>query len=124
MPFDVAIETPAIRRATLAAALRDEMPDGFTWYFPVSEEVTDCGTRGCALGLARTLWRDVPLLNSQPSRDWLDKFFGLKPGGAHRVFWGGLSFNQASHSRIFPAYKTINPSPSVVADALESQAAT
>lgn len=28
MPFDLATETPALRRATLIAALRDELPKG------------------------------------------------------------------------------------------------
>ena len=43
----------------LSQALRQDMPEGFTWdYATVWEQRFDveCGTVGCALGLASTLW--------------------------------------------------------------------
>ncbi len=45
MPFDIATETPAIRRARLIEALRNDTE--WKWNF--------CNTAGCAIGMARHL---------------------------------------------------------------------
>jgi hypothetical protein len=52
MPFDVATETPAIRRARLIEALRGNMPPNHEWNFTFSYEERGCGTAGCAIGVA------------------------------------------------------------------------
>ena len=45
--------------AQLSAALRREMPRGFRWDYGCYHEPDDCGTAGCALGLAATMWPKV-----------------------------------------------------------------
>ena len=40
----------------LARALRAPMPAGFEWNFDIKYENDECGTVGCAMGLAKTLW--------------------------------------------------------------------
>lgn len=46
----------------LARALRRQMPEGFSWDFATSwhndNSTTECGTIGCALGLAHIKWPD------------------------------------------------------------------
>lgn len=66
MPFDGTKEKPLSRArlAELAQALRRPMPVYFRWdYGEVLIDVRDlggnkCGSQGCAIGLARTLWPD------------------------------------------------------------------
>ena len=40
----------------LARALRAPMPEGFGWDFGTKYQNDECGTVGCAMGLAKTLW--------------------------------------------------------------------
>ena len=101
MPFDVATETPAIRRARLIEALRGEMR-GWRWDYLYVD--TGCGTAGCALGLARRMWPEMDGL----STDEEAKFLGLRESDFFDVFFGLCI---ATEEPITPA---------MVADALEA----
>jgi hypothetical protein len=63
MPFDdntilsYREETPLDRRRQLIAALRN-LPKEFEWNFVVARKKAECGSQGCALGLASILWPD------------------------------------------------------------------
>jgi len=63
MPFDdntilsYREETPLDRRRQLIAALRN-LPKEFEWNFAVNRKKAECGSQGCALGLASILWPD------------------------------------------------------------------
>lgn len=51
----MATEKQIENRGRLIAALRMEMPSNFTWAFDVTLNYADCGTVGCAMGLAREI---------------------------------------------------------------------
>ena len=66
----------------LARALRAPMPEGFRWDFGRIRMQTDCGTVGCAMGLAYTIWGD----NAPPNHiDFADKFC-VSPDTTKRLF--------------------------------------
>jgi hypothetical protein len=90
MPFDgKQVVTPALRRAILVDALRDEMPQDFKWNFSQVHSKHKCGSSGCAIGLARTLWPEARLPTTF-DYDWslarLANFLGLERDVAHRIF--------------------------------------
>lgn len=56
MPFD-GVQLGHARLTKLSRLLRTgEFPASFTWDFEKYKEKTDCGTVGCALGLAHMIW--------------------------------------------------------------------
>lgn len=65
--------------AKLVTALRAEMPEGFTWYFGVISRPTECGSMGCALGLADIVLRDegFPLGKTEDEDEDMAEFFGM-----------------------------------------------
>lgn len=89
MPFDGRyISTPAMRRAILISALRHPMPPEFTWDYGCFHTRTACGTTGCALGLARTIFPDERRLRRKfwrPFKAWAE-VFGITPKQAGRIF--------------------------------------
>jgi hypothetical protein len=85
MPFD-GTETPALRRARLIEVLRSPMPNTWKWDFGVTEEEHECGTAGCALGLARQLWPEMNDFHA--IRDREAAFFGITKDQAFSVFFG------------------------------------
>lgn len=113
MPFDGTTETPAIRRARLIEALRAEMPEGFIWDFRHVAQKTDCGTAGCALGLACLIWPDDDHLPTPGHRATLNSvatFFGVDPITAYMVFFNPYYYGFHDYHQVTPA---------MVADALE-----
>ena len=115
MPFDgTQIETPALRRAILVDALRHEMPNGFAWNFRRVYRTTDCGSSGCALGLASLIWPNhaAVLLGGGDNVEAQAKFFGLSIADADRIFW-----DVGPKEGVF--YRSVDPRPTTVARALE-----
>ncbi len=56
----------------LARALRAPLPLGFTWDFGETFYWTECGSAGCAMGLAKILWPEQRL--RAYSRELSEKF--------------------------------------------------
>jgi hypothetical protein len=115
MPFDVAteIETPAQRRARLIAALRAPLPVGFKWDFTDISYETECGTAGCALGLAALMWPDRAemLLDGTLINDGqIAEFLDIPTKDVERIFY------------LFYLYDCDNSdvTPAMVVDALEA----
>ncbi len=106
MPFDGIHNTPKQNRMLLAAALRSDMPENFTWGFRNYRIEHDCGTVGCALGLAVEigLLRHVAINHRY---DELKKVFG--PVAIKSEFW-----NPIPYARDWDAV-----TPHMVADLLE-----
>lgn len=98
-PADTQAHTPVAQLrgrealAYLATALEAPMPKGFAWDYTVIHERRDCGTVGCAIGLANRIW---PLANLVPTCDFrwglarsLDNvcaFFGITRETAGAIF--------------------------------------
>ena len=107
MPLDgTGYETAAGRRAGLIAALRREMPAGYTWDFGSAWTRDDCGTRGCALGLAITMWPEL-----YPDSDSVADHIGISHGAAWRIFG-------RTPGCLWPAGRGDEVTPGMVADAL------
>ncbi len=100
MPFDIATETPAIRRARLIEALRNDTE--WEWNF--------CNTAGCAIGMARHLGLEGPNLceNLGLSDQQFEDIFGLLPFKCWINDWS--PFYRMPRTKVTPA---------MVADALE-----
>ncbi len=82
MPLDgTGYETAAGRRARLIEVLRREMPAGYTWDFGSAWTRDDCGTRGCALGLAVSMWPEL-----YPETDSVADHIGISHAEAWRIF--------------------------------------
>lgn len=63
MLFDgIMTDSPTLRRAILADALRADLPAGHTWDFGTYFETKPCGTVGCAIGVAHCLWPEAGLI--------------------------------------------------------------
>jgi hypothetical protein len=112
MPFDGTEVTPALRRRVLADALRAQMPQGHEWEFGTYLDVHECGTAGCAIGLAHLLWPEAGLVEPD---DWggdtddnqVAEFFGLTLEQEQTIFYS-------------TGYEAgWNATPEMVADALE-----
>ena len=105
MPFDAAVETPALRRSILIDALRNDRD--WRWNF--------CHTAGCALGLAKKVWPTVDLSfdSNDPyyAYETVGKFFGLDKSTAHNIF-GTSAYHDADCME--------DVTPTMVADALEA----
>lgn len=65
--------------AKLVTALRAEMPKEFTWYFGAISVPTECGSMGCALGLAGIVLRDDGFSLDDEKDEGTDmaEFFGM-----------------------------------------------
>ncbi len=85
MPLDgTGYEGAVGRRKRLIAALRAQMPDGYTWDFGTLRKKSGCGTRGCAVGLAAALWPGLAA-----DSDSVAEHIGLSGDEAWRVFGRG-----------------------------------
>lgn len=83
--------TPKERRQALAVALRASLPKGFRWdYSTWWNERRDCGTAGCAIGLAHLMWPHAGLLDEDhaPNDSIIFDFFGMTEEQAAHCFWG------------------------------------
>jgi hypothetical protein len=112
MPFDGTEATPALRRRILADALRAQMPKGHEWEFGAYLEVRECGTAGCAIGLAHLLWPEAELVepdafDGDVDDDQVAKFFGLTLEQEQLIF-----YSDGYEARW-------NATPEMVADALD-----
>jgi hypothetical protein len=105
---------PRANRARLIAALRAPLPEGFKWDFSVLLETTECGSAGCALGLAATIWpRYAEMLLGWDTNAERATFFGLLGWReVDRIFFGGYN----GYSKISIHEVT----PGMVADSLEA----
>ena len=90
MPFDINEAAPDIRRRVLIDALRGKLPEGFEWDFSVVErKAPGCGTAGCAIGLARSLWpgKRLPIWYDRPREPArLANFFGIPVSAVEKIF--------------------------------------
>lgn len=113
MPFDVATETPAIRRARLIEALRREMPPNHTWRFSAVFHKNGCGTVGCAIGVGILI--GLPIgeddgATGSVKLEELAEVFGITAFDANRIFLSTEAYGACAHCDVTPA---------MVADALE-----
>jgi hypothetical protein len=117
MPFDdntilsYREETPLDRRRQLIAALRAPMPEKFEWDFSASFRTAECGSAGCALGLAHILWPDK--ISALPGYSDVGGQIGLS-AGATREIMGAIP-----HLCRFGYLSMSSVTPAMVADALE-----
>lgn len=98
-------------RQRLIEALRAPMPTGFEWDFRIVYDKTDCGTAGCAIGLACELWPDEKL--DTATTGGLANFFDLPR--ASDAFW---TFQTAAGYNV-PSHLMKDVTPQMVADKLE-----
>lgn len=63
MPFD-SLSTPALRLAFLAEVLRQPLLEDHIWDFGTVYEKNECGTVGCAIGIAHIIWPAAGLVNN------------------------------------------------------------
>ncbi len=121
MPFDsmpvvpaVEVEdTPLARRRRLIAALRGEMPAGFTWNFNKTHFRNTCGTVGCAMGLAIEIGVLRPFAGMLFALDWYEPMaarIGISKEDSHRIFGMVSSYGANDPDKVTPA---------MVADKLE-----
>lgn len=113
MPFDpTPVTLPAISRngvelanlRMLADALEREMPEGWTWDFATVHN--DCGTAGCALGLAIFLGIIVHNLDAAIATAWGYRekvYFGLDGAEANRIFYEMITYGMGTLSDVTPA---------------------
>jgi hypothetical protein len=114
MPFDdntilsYREETPLDRRRQLIAALRD-LPKEFEWNFAVARGEAECGSQGCALGLASILWPDR-VDAEKPRFSAVGSQIGLSQEATYHI----MSFEGR-----FARYDRYKVTAAMVADALE-----
>jgi hypothetical protein len=114
--FDGTLNETVERRRKLISALRGEMPEGFEWDFSVILDKGDCGTAGCALGLAYFVLPEFArLVGETPGSIILNyfsvgRFFGLDKSQIDRIFY--------NHDLFYGCKYDITPR--MVADALEA----
>lgn len=83
MPFDpIPRETATERRARLIVALRQEMPPDFVWDFRQWLGKHECGSVGCACGLAVHL-----RISKNTQIDAMATSLGMTVADAKRIFW-------------------------------------
>ena len=111
MPRTQTKTTPALRRARLIDALRNEMPAGYTWDF--SQAWDDSGFRGCAVGLAALMWPSLRRAHRGCVIRDFSKLLGLNEDQAFHV----VGRDRGSHFDRTPAASI---TPAMVADALEA----
>jgi hypothetical protein len=120
MPFDGRdIKEPALRRAVLCDALRGKMPNGFWWdfggifYTRYNSQNKECGSAGCALGLASIMWPEQGNILRRGRYEDVAEFFGMTEQQVEEIF-----YNREPRGEIF--YRSGNPKPATVAKAIES----
>ena len=111
MPFDSTVveDVTVTRRKQLVEALRDpKLAEHHKWDFSAVGGATRCGSAGCAMGLARTMWSHL-LPSSKDIEDW----FGLPTAVAVDVFADPFG-------RTYGGVELAEVTPLMVADALEA----
>jgi hypothetical protein len=114
MPFDdnailsYREETPLDRRRQLIAALRN-LPKEFEWNFAVDRKKAECGSQGCALGLASILWPDR-VDAGRPRFSVVGSQIGLSPEATYHIMGFSGRFARSDKYKVTAA---------MVADALE-----
>lgn len=93
MPFDASPITfeqadGRTRLRMLADALRGKMPEGFRWDFERTFETEDCGSTGCAMGLAHIIW---PAHMASATSYVMAEVFGLSLKAATSLFIPNIS---------------------------------
>lgn len=115
MPFDVDNTDKILRRRVLIEALRQDMK----WKWNYCSVTDDCGTTGCAIGMAHAIWPDADFrMIKYGNNEWsvdieeVGKFFGITEDQAREIFNGVWDNNiyKISASKV---------TPDMVAQALE-----
>lgn len=109
MSFDGSDSTPALNRARLVAALRD-LPPNHRWDFTYCWDDDDCGTSGCACGVATI----IGLSNSDDLND-VFPLIGLTENQADNILSAEIGFTLDFYG-VLPHQVTA----AMVADALEA----
>lgn len=111
MPFDIAVETPALRRAILVEALRNDK--NWKWNF---NNVGGCGT-GCAVGMMKAIWHQ-DFMNYLTLSSGISKSLAIPTRKVRKIF--GFTPTEA-----FAQYgcNRKDVTPAMVADALEAAVA-
>jgi hypothetical protein len=116
---------PQIRRTQLITLLRNyqESLPGFKWDFSVVREEFECGTRGCAMGIASLLWPEVISGTEQFGRrttsfvvnsEKIAELFGMTYEQVRKIFFNDNRSEEFYNPNNGPV------TPAMVADALES----
>lgn len=74
------------RLALLAEALRDHLPERFKWDFGTTYVHEECGTTGCALGLAATMWPELTSRWAILRQEDIAEFFGMSRQALRELF--------------------------------------
>lgn len=112
MPFDpMPRETALDRRRRLITALRQQMPDDFVWNFAKWRGQHECGTVGCACGLAVHLG-----ISKSTKIDAMAQAVGLTIDAANRVFYPSEGWQTF---RRYGVWTYAQITPAMVAAALE-----
>ncbi len=90
MPFDgTGVRDVVVNRARLVAALRAPMPKGFTWDYAETHTKTNCGTLGCAKGLAL----EIGIPGIRPHHSWtVSDALGLSHALGYEIFLGVATY--------------------------------
>lgn len=105
----------------LAYLLRQQMPAKFEWKYGVVYAESECGTAGCAMGLARFVWPEaaaaIPLLFRGTATDaaTVARLFDMPLEVAEDIFFFGYACKSRRHSEIKPV---------AVADAIDKYLAS
>ena len=124
MPFDNVETTPAINRKILIDELRKiEQYRNFTWDFECILTKVDCGTAGCAIGLACIIWPNkfqrkevIPDLFVVTDEEIMSHF-GMTKEEVAKIFYND-EYN--SEYEVFYGCYNEDVTPNMVADALEA----
>ena len=132
MPFDsstfpAADLAPDLSRPTLRGLAwllrhKGDRPEKFRWDFnnvllPRSFTKFDCGTAGCALGLALLQWTDTPrhkIACPFVTQDWAQKAFGMTHEDVRDIF-----FNPKRPAGLFYGVLNDKVTASMVASAID-----
>jgi hypothetical protein len=112
MPFDGNDTSPDINRRRLIDALRHELPPTFEWNFTTIATPADCGTAGCALGLAQIMWPHLEKAIAEDDDAAVAAFFGLPKEMVDEIFYGSDIYKCGMYE----------VTPGMVADAIEALA--
>lgn len=102
---------PSLR--ALAKALRGPMPKGFTWNFGQLCRTDTCGSVGCAIGLAKTLWPKAfpDLYDDLNATDAsVAERFNISVQQVKQLFWIPQLHGQTNYADV---------TPSMVADTID-----
>lgn len=111
----------------LRDALRDQLPENFTWNFQYPHNQHQCGSSGCALGVAYNLGLIIISDDAKkPSNTWMkhDELVGLHFGMSERdyieIFLSARAYKVPGRENTRLATMMSEVTPAMVADKLDA----